>query len=117
MSGMDRLLSLSPQEFVEFLKSEKIFRFHLVFDAENQVVKSSHPQLMPLADFIQSDTGIFCSMKVFFFRSPTTPIPCARSLRTSNHERAGSRRSALLALRYGRRFSSRRPAVVQGDDP
>lgn len=53
------LLSLSPQEFIDFLKQENITRFYFVYDDESSTVKSSHSLLQPLAEFLQNDKRDF----------------------------------------------------------
>ncbi len=42
MSDADALLRMSPQDFVSFLKSEGIQRFHFVLDREAGVLRASH---------------------------------------------------------------------------
>ncbi len=53
------LLQLTPQEFISFLKNENISRFYFIYDAKNKIVRSSHEQLHPIAQFIQSDKRDF----------------------------------------------------------
>lgn len=55
----ENLLQLSPKEFVEFLKQDKISRFYFVYDTETSSVKASHEQLKPIADFLQNDKRDF----------------------------------------------------------
>lgn len=68
MSKSDKLLSLSPQEFIHFLKSENICRFFFVYDSRNNVLISSHPQLQTIADFMQSDKRDFMRHEGLFFQ-------------------------------------------------
>lgn len=53
------LIGLSPQEFIEFLKQEKMRRFYFVYDDESGTVKTSHPLLQPIAEFLQNDKRDF----------------------------------------------------------
>jgi glutamate dehydrogenase/leucine dehydrogenase len=53
------LLSVTPQEFVEYLKAESISRFYFVYDQKSSEVKPSHPQLQPIADFLNNDKRDF----------------------------------------------------------
>lgn len=55
----DMLLSISPKQFIEFLKSGNIKRFYFVYDPESETVKASHKQLEPIADFLQNDKRDF----------------------------------------------------------
>ncbi len=68
MSRPKSLISLSPQEFVHFLKAENISRFYFVYDSKNNVLKSSHAQLQTIADFIQSDKRDFMRHEGMFFQ-------------------------------------------------
>jgi glutamate dehydrogenase/leucine dehydrogenase len=64
----DDLLSLSTQAFVRFLNEENIRRFYFVHDAGSRSVKSSHAQLQPIAEFIQSDRRDFLGHEGLFFQ-------------------------------------------------
>lgn len=68
MMDARQMLSLTPQEFVDFLNQEGISRFYFVFDNRTQTLKSSHPQLQPVADFIQADTRDFMQHEGMFFQ-------------------------------------------------
>ncbi len=68
MSNADKLIYLSPQEFVKFLKQEKILRFYFVYDSKTRTMKSSHPQLQPIADFIVKDKRDFMGHEGLFFQ-------------------------------------------------
>ena len=68
MKNQNSLLNLSPQEFVNFLKSESINRFYLVNELHENKLKSSHPQLEPIADFINNDTRDFMQHEGLFFQ-------------------------------------------------
>jgi glutamate dehydrogenase/leucine dehydrogenase len=65
---MTELARLSPLEFVDFLRREKIKRFNFVYDPESRQVRSSHPQLHPLADFILNDRRDFAGHEGLFFQ-------------------------------------------------
>jgi glutamate dehydrogenase/leucine dehydrogenase len=62
------LLSMSPQEFVRTLQGEKIRRFYFVYDAGSELVKSSHPRLRPIADFLGSEGRDFMRHEGLFFQ-------------------------------------------------
>ncbi len=68
MNKTNNLLSLSPQQFVKFLKNEKIKKFCFVYEPQNKTMKSSHSQLQPIADFILSDTRDFMKHEGLFFK-------------------------------------------------
>jgi len=68
MIDTDSLINLTPREFTEFLKQEKIPRFYIVYDPKKQIVKSSHPQLQAIADFIQNDKRDFMKHEGAFFQ-------------------------------------------------
>jgi leucine dehydrogenase len=65
MAGM---LSLSPAEFVGFLREENIRRFYFVYDPRGQAVVSSHPALRPIAEFLQADRRDFAEHEGLFFQ-------------------------------------------------
>ena len=62
------LLEMNPQEFVRFLKEEKIKRFYFVYEKETKIVRASHPALQELADFIQNDKRDFLEHEGAFFQ-------------------------------------------------
>ncbi len=62
------LLKMNPQEFLQFLKNEKINRFYFVYEKETKTVKPSHPALQELADFIQNDKRDFMEHEGAFFQ-------------------------------------------------
>ena len=64
----NNLLLKTPQEFVEFLKEESIYRFYFVYDRVEKRVKSSSPDLQPIADFINNDTRDFLFHEGLFFQ-------------------------------------------------
>jgi glutamate dehydrogenase/leucine dehydrogenase len=65
---MTDLVRLSPVDFVNFLRTEKIRRFYLVYDPVNKHVQSSHPQLQPLAEFVSADRRDFSGHEGLFFQ-------------------------------------------------
>ena len=65
---MNHLERLSPVDFVEFLRQEKIRRFYLAYDPAAKTVKSSHPQLQPLAEFLRADGRDFAGHEGLFFQ-------------------------------------------------
>ncbi len=68
MSSTQNLLSITPQEFVLFLKQHGIRRCYFVFDTASKSVKASHPELQPLADFFRKDTRDFASHEGIFLQ-------------------------------------------------
>ena len=65
---MSDLIHLSPVEFVNFLRGEKIRRFYLIYDPKSRIVRSSHAQLQPLAEFVQNDRRDFAEHEGLFFQ-------------------------------------------------
>ena len=68
MSDPASLLRMTPQEFVGFLREQQISRFHFVHDAETDEVRSSHPCLQPIADFMGADHRDFEGHEGSFFQ-------------------------------------------------
>lgn len=68
MNLKNDLLQYSPQEFIEHLNNEQISRFYFVYDAQHRRVKCSHPQLQPIAEFLQADTRDFMEHEGLFFQ-------------------------------------------------
>jgi leucine dehydrogenase len=62
------LLAISPTEFIAWLKVRGIRRFHLALDQDSGVIKASHDELQPVADFINSDTRDFMGHEGLFFQ-------------------------------------------------
>lgn len=62
------LARLSPLEFIEFLRREKIRRFYFVYDPKRGLVRSSHPKLQPIARFLQNDKRDFMDHEGLFFQ-------------------------------------------------
>ncbi|MBI5215784.1 MAG: Glu/Leu/Phe/Val dehydrogenase [Ignavibacteriae bacterium] len=68
MSTSSNLLSITPQEFVLFLKQQNIRRCYFVFDSKTKTVKSSHLALKHIAEFFQSDTRDFNTHEGIFLQ-------------------------------------------------
>ncbi len=64
----ENLLTISPTEFVTWLKNQGIIRFHLALDPNTGTVKPSHEQLQPVADFINADQRDFNGHEGLFFQ-------------------------------------------------
>ncbi|MDO8644416.1 MAG: Glu/Leu/Phe/Val dehydrogenase dimerization domain-containing protein, partial [bacterium] len=62
------LIDLSPEKFVSFLKEKGIRRFYFVFDPVEKVVRSSHPELEPIAEFLRNDKRDFLEHEGLFFQ-------------------------------------------------
>ena len=69
MNPKNDLLQCSPQELIEHLNNEHISRFYFVYDAQNRSVKCSHPQLQPIAEFLQADTRDFMEHEGLFLQT------------------------------------------------
>ncbi len=65
---MTNLLRLNPQEFVSFLKSEKIMHFFLVWNKQKHCIQVSHKVLEPLGQFLQADQRDFAQHEGLFFQ-------------------------------------------------
>ena len=61
------LIRMSPQSFVDFCKDQGIQRFFLVYDPQQDLVRASHPQLEPWAEFVGSDSRDFMQHEGLFF--------------------------------------------------
>lgn len=68
MANTRDLVDLAPEQFIKFLKKEDIPRFFLVYDQRNSRVISSHSQLQPIADFLQTDARDFERHEGLFFQ-------------------------------------------------
>lgn len=68
MTHAENLLALSPQQFIQFLRNEKIKKFYFVFDPKKNSMLSSHPQLESIAGFISSDKRDFLKHEGLFFQ-------------------------------------------------
>ena len=66
MSNKLELLSLTPAEFIKFLRREKINKFFFVFDDKAKSLKASHAQLQPIADFFTNDKRDFIGHEGWF---------------------------------------------------
>jgi len=67
MSGTT-LVQKHPQDFVKYLKDEGIHRFYFVPRPKENRMVSSHPQLQPIAEFIQNDKRDFADHEGLFFQ-------------------------------------------------
>ncbi len=56
---MPNLLSLSPKDFIKFLRDQNIKRFYFVYDETTKTVKTSHDSLKPIAEIFQNDKRDF----------------------------------------------------------
>jgi leucine dehydrogenase len=65
---LHNLLYNSPQDFIAFLKKENILRFYFVYDSKRKIIRSSHKQLQPIADFIQNDKRDFMEHEGIFLQ-------------------------------------------------
>ncbi|MEL6181794.1 MAG: Glu/Leu/Phe/Val dehydrogenase dimerization domain-containing protein [Myxococcota bacterium] len=85
------LLSMSVQRFVGFLLQEGIGRAHLVYDRDQQKVIASHPQLEPLARYLEADTRDFMEHEGVFLQvnSTGTTLQGAFVHRTQRGQAAG----------------------------
>ncbi len=68
MNPKENLLTLSTQEFVEFLKRNNITRFYFVYDKKSKKVISSHKLLKSISDFINNDKRDFNFHEGMFFQ-------------------------------------------------
>ncbi|MFQ5674540.1 MAG: Glu/Leu/Phe/Val dehydrogenase [bacterium] len=68
MNNKDSLIQLSPKEFVDYLHRQGIRRFYFVYDPTTKTVNASHPQLRPIAQFIQEDKRDFMEHEGLFFQ-------------------------------------------------
>ena len=66
MNNRPELLSLTPADFIKFLKKEKINKFFFVFDDESKRLKASHAQLKSIADFFTDDKRDFIEHEGWF---------------------------------------------------
>lgn len=68
MARTESLTGINPQELIDYLKEKGITRFYFVYDANTGGVISSHPELQPIADFINADKRDFQKHEGMFFR-------------------------------------------------
>ena len=75
MEKKTALLDMTPNDFVNYLKTQNIKRFYFYFDFEQKQVRVSHPALNELADFLNGDKRDFAAHEGGFFQiSPQTGI-------------------------------------------
>lgn len=68
MTEYDELKNISPQEFIQFLKEQNIYRFYFVYDQKTDRVICSHPELQSLAAFLEADKRDFMQHEGMFFQ-------------------------------------------------
>ena len=68
MAKNDSLLSASPQEFIKYLKQNKIHRFSLVYDKSAQTLIASHSVLQEMANEISKDKTDFMQHEGLLFQ-------------------------------------------------
>ena len=68
MNQKKNLLTLSIQEFVEYLKQNNIRKFYFVYDKKLKKIISSHKLLNSIADFINKDKRDFNFHEGIFFQ-------------------------------------------------
>ncbi len=64
----ESLIELSPQNFIQFLRQNDIKRFYFVYDSKQNKLITSHPQLVPVAKFIEVDKRDFNFHEGLFFQ-------------------------------------------------
>ncbi len=60
------LLSLTPSDFIDFLKKENIRKFYFVYDDVKKSLITSHPKLQSIADYFTSDKRDFIQHEGWF---------------------------------------------------
>ena len=68
MAGNTSLVSINPQQFIQFLKQKNIHRFSLVYDKKTETVNVSNPLLQELADFVNNDKRDFMQHEGMLFQ-------------------------------------------------
>ncbi len=66
MSEKPNLLSLTPADFIRFLKKENIIKFFFVYDSVNKSLTASHAQLQSIADYFIEDKRDFIEHEGWF---------------------------------------------------
>jgi glutamate dehydrogenase/leucine dehydrogenase len=66
--SVNELLSLSPDAFVRWLRERNISRFRFVYDEAARTLKSSHPELQPVAEALAADRRDFLAHEGLFFQ-------------------------------------------------
>ena len=66
MTAVPSLLNCSPQEFVNYLKEQKIGRIYFTYDPDKRHLAASHKQLQPIADYFAADKRDFMQHEGFF---------------------------------------------------
>ncbi|MFQ5604429.1 MAG: Glu/Leu/Phe/Val dehydrogenase [bacterium] len=68
MAATENFMGIHPQEFVDYLKKQKIRRFYFVFHSGSNKVVPSHPELQAIAEFIETDQRDFMRHEGLFFQ-------------------------------------------------
>lgn len=63
------LLSFSIDDFLNYLKRQRIHRFFISYDDETKKFEVSHPALSPIRDFLQNDKRDFAEHEALFFQT------------------------------------------------
>ena len=66
-----KLLELSPESFIDFLKENHIDKFHFVYDSKENKIVSSHNELLEIADFLINDNNDFSKHEGLFYELDT----------------------------------------------
>jgi glutamate dehydrogenase/leucine dehydrogenase len=66
MLSKPNVLSLTPADFIEFLRKQNIKKFFFVFDEEKKSLTASDPKLQPIADFFLIDKRDFIEHEGWF---------------------------------------------------
>ena len=66
MSSKPDLLSLTPADFISYLKKENIRKFYFVYDDVKKSLAASHTQLQPIADYFLEDKRDFIEHEGWF---------------------------------------------------
>lgn len=67
MLDKNKLLSLSPQDFIKFLAANRIRKFYFVNDIAKGALVASHTILQPIADYFSNDLRDFINHEGMFF--------------------------------------------------
>jgi glutamate dehydrogenase/leucine dehydrogenase len=66
MKDKEKLLSLSPVEFISFLKKENIKKFYFVYDDIKKILIASHRSLQPISEYFSNDRRDFIEHEGWF---------------------------------------------------
>lgn len=62
------ILQLNPQDFIKFLKQNKIQKFYFIYDRVNKKLIASNPFLQDIADYLNKDQQDFMQHEGMFFQ-------------------------------------------------